>query len=56
MKEGATARDTYQHALAFVRDKKPELEKNFVKTIGHGVSADSPSTLPSNLTMLPRWG
>ncbi|KIP09266.1 hypothetical protein PHLGIDRAFT_103069 [Phlebiopsis gigantea 11061_1 CR5-6] len=40
MKDGATARDAYQHALAFIKDKKPELEKNFVKTIGHGMGLE----------------
>lgn len=37
MKDGVTAREVYQHALSFVKEKKPELEKHFVKTIGHGV-------------------
>ena len=41
MKEGAVARDVYQHALAYVKEKKPELEKHFVKNIGHGVRAQS---------------
>lgn len=38
MKDGVTARDVYQHALNVVKQKKPELEKNFVKSVGHGVS------------------
>jgi nucleosome binding factor SPN SPT16 subunit len=38
LKDGVTTREAYQHALAFVKDKKPELEKNFVKNIGFGVS------------------
>ncbi|CAL1704256.1 unnamed protein product [Somion occarium] len=33
--DGAVARDVYNHALSFVREKKPELEKHFVKNIGH---------------------
>jgi nucleosome binding factor SPN SPT16 subunit len=37
MKDGVTARDVYQHAVSFIRDKKPDLEKNFVKNIGFGV-------------------
>ena len=37
MKDGAVARDVYQHALSYVKEKKPELEKNFLKNIGHGV-------------------
>ena len=38
IKDGVTGRDVYQHALTFVKDKKPELEKHFVKNVGHGVS------------------
>ncbi|KAF9484717.1 FACT complex subunit SPT16 [Pholiota conissans] len=34
MKEGVTARDVYQHAVEFIKGKKPELEKSFVKNIG----------------------
>lgn len=37
MKDGVTARDVYQHALFYVKEKKPELEKHFVKSAGHGV-------------------
>jgi nucleosome binding factor SPN SPT16 subunit len=37
MKDGVTARDVYQHAISFVKEKKPELEKHFVKNVGHGV-------------------
>lgn len=37
LKDGVAARDAYQHALAFVKEKKPDLEKHFVKNIGHGV-------------------
>jgi nucleosome binding factor SPN SPT16 subunit len=38
LKDGTIARDAYHHALKYVREKKPELEKNFVKNIGFGVS------------------
>lgn len=31
-------RGVYQHALSFIKDRKPSLEKNFVKSIGFGVS------------------
>lgn len=37
-KDGAVARDLYQHALSYVKKHKPDLEKNFVKNIGFGVS------------------
>ena len=39
LKDGAVAREVYNHALDYVKEKKPELEKNFVKNVGHGVSA-----------------
>jgi nucleosome binding factor SPN SPT16 subunit len=38
MKDGAVARDLYQHALSYVKKHKPDLEKHFVKNIGFGVS------------------
>ncbi|KAI5983780.1 FACT complex subunit SPT16 [Pisolithus albus] len=34
MKDGVTAREVYQRALEFIKDKKPELEKHFVKNVG----------------------
>jgi nucleosome binding factor SPN SPT16 subunit len=36
--DGAIARDVYQRAVDFVREKKPELEKHLPKTLGFGVS------------------
>lgn len=38
LKDGAAVRGIYQHALSFIKDKKPSLEKNFVKNLGFGVS------------------
>lgn len=38
LKDGVTARDVYLHALNYIRDKQPELEKHFVKNIGFAVS------------------
>lgn len=37
MKDGAVGRDVYIHALTYIKEKKPELEKHFVKNIGFGV-------------------
>ena len=37
MKDGVVARDVYNHAVAYIREKKPDLEKYFVKSIGFGV-------------------
>ena len=41
MKDGVVIRDLYQHALSFIKQKKPELEKHFVKNIGFSVSPPS---------------
>ncbi|EIW85375.1 FACT complex subunit SPT16 [Coniophora puteana RWD-64-598 SS2] len=40
MKNGVKAREVYQTAIDFVRSKKPELEKNFVKNIGSGTGIE----------------
>jgi len=37
IKDGVLARDVYQHAVAFVKAKQPDLEKSFVKNIGFSV-------------------
>jgi nucleosome binding factor SPN SPT16 subunit len=42
MKDGSVARDLYQHALSYVKKHRPDLEKNFVKNIGFGVSYATP--------------
>ncbi|ETW85685.1 hypothetical protein HETIRDRAFT_424855 [Heterobasidion irregulare TC 32-1] len=40
MKDGVTARDVYQHALAFIKKKNPDLEKHFVKNVGFGMGME----------------
>ncbi|ESK83469.1 fact complex subunit spt16 [Moniliophthora roreri MCA 2997] len=40
IKDGVTAKDVYQHALSYVKEKKPELEKNFVKSLGFGTGVE----------------
>lgn len=37
IKDGVASRDVYQHALNFIKEKKPDLEKHFVKNIGFSV-------------------
>lgn len=37
MKDGVTARDVYHRALEYIKEKKPELEKHFVKNVGSAV-------------------
>ncbi|KAF8965271.1 FACT complex subunit SPT16 [Flammula alnicola] len=34
MKDGVAARDVYQHAVNYIKEKMPDLEKSFVKNIG----------------------
>jgi hypothetical protein len=38
LKDGVTAREAYQDALTYIKDNNPDVEKNFVKNIGFGVS------------------
>ncbi|KAJ7349282.1 FACT complex subunit SPT16 N-terminal lobe domain-containing protein [Mycena albidolilacea] len=48
IKPGISTCDVYHAALAFVKEKKPELEKNFVKNVGFGTGLefrDSPYLL-----------
>jgi len=42
IKDDVTAREVYQRALDIVKKEKPELAKNFVKSIGFGVSNSPP--------------
>ncbi|KAJ7582567.1 FACT complex subunit SPT16 [Mycena floridula] len=40
IKHGAIARDVYLHALSYIQDKMPDLEKNFVKNLGFGTGVE----------------
>ncbi|KAF9792417.1 FACT complex subunit SPT16 [Thelephora terrestris] len=40
LQDGIVARDVYQHAISYIREKKPELEQNFVKSIGFGTGQE----------------
>ncbi|TFK55027.1 FACT complex subunit SPT16 [Heliocybe sulcata] len=40
IKDGVTAREVYQHALSFVKEKRLELEKHFVKNVGFGIGME----------------
>ena len=37
MKAGVQAKDVYQHAVDYIREKKPDFEKYFVKNLGFAV-------------------
>ncbi|KAI0928386.1 hypothetical protein AcW1_005644 [Taiwanofungus camphoratus] len=40
LKGGAMAKEVYHHALSYVKQRKPELEKHFVKNVGHGMGME----------------
>ncbi|KAH7026013.1 FACT complex protein [Microdochium trichocladiopsis] len=40
-KDGAVAKDVYGKALAYIRSKRPEMEKHFVKNVGSGIGIES---------------
>lgn len=41
IREGAQVKDIYAKAIAFVRSKKPELEKHFLKNVGAGIGIET---------------
>jgi nucleosome binding factor SPN SPT16 subunit len=40
IKDGRSTRDVFNHALEFVKSKRPEIEKNFVKNVGFGTGIE----------------
>lgn len=49
VKDGIVAKDIYNKAVSFIRSKKPDLEKNFVKNVGAGIGIEAKdSTLQLN--------
>lgn len=40
LKDGAVAKDIYRKAIDLIKSKKPELEKNFVKSLGYGIGIE----------------
>jgi nucleosome binding factor SPN SPT16 subunit len=46
MKDGVSARDVYQHAVSYVKSNMPDLEKNFVKSVGFGVISFTDIIIP----------
>ncbi|KAI9836234.1 MAG: FACT complex subunit spt16 [Sarea resinae] len=41
IREGAVAKDIYNKALSFLRSKKPDLEKHFLKNVGAGLGIET---------------
>lgn len=49
IRDGVACKDVYAKALSYVKSKKPELEKHFVKNIGYGIGLENKdSTLVLN--------
>lgn len=40
IRDGVKIRDVYQKAIALVKSKRPDLEKNFIKTVGFGMGIE----------------
>jgi nucleosome binding factor SPN SPT16 subunit len=67
VRDGAAAKDVYSKALALVKSKMPDLEQNFVKSVGYGIgietkdgtlslSAKSTRTLKDGMTLVISTG
>ncbi|ELU40200.1 FACT complex subunit SPT16 [Rhizoctonia solani AG-1 IA] len=55
LRDGTPAKDVYAHAISYIKQKKPELEKYFTKNVGFGVSAvNSSGDVVAHATS--RWG
>lgn len=52
-KEGVAIKDLYNKALDIIKSKKPELEKNFVKSLGAGIGLE---TKDSTFSITPKNG
>ncbi|KAH8671213.1 FACT complex subunit spt-16 [Xylariales sp. PMI_506] len=44
IRDGVTVGDVYKKALGFIKSKKPELEKHFLKNVGAGIGIESKDT------------
>jgi nucleosome binding factor SPN SPT16 subunit len=44
IKDGVVAKDVYNKALAHLKSKKPEWEKNFPKNVGYGIGIENKDT------------
>lgn len=44
IRDGVVAKDVYHKALSYIRSKKPDLEKHFVKNVGWGIGIESKDT------------
>ncbi len=67
IRDGVVAKDVYNKALAFLKSKKPELEKNLLKNVGYGIgienrdgtlalNAKNPRTLRDGMTLIVSTG
>lgn len=44
IRDGVMAKDVYNKALGYIKSKKPDLEKHFVKNVGWGIGIESKDT------------
>ncbi|QRV75255.1 SPT16-general chromatin factor (subunit of the heterodimeric FACT complex) [Ceratobasidium sp. AG-Ba] len=40
LRDGTPAKDVYAHAMSYIKQKKPELEKHFAKNVGFGMGLE----------------
>ncbi|EUC64952.1 SPT16-general chromatin factor (subunit of the heterodimeric FACT complex), putative [Rhizoctonia solani AG-3 Rhs1AP] len=40
LRDGTSAKDVYAHAISYIKQKKPELEKHFTKNVGFGMGIE----------------
>ena len=41
IRDGVTVKDVYQKAISYIKAKKPDLEKHFLKNVGYGIGIES---------------
>jgi len=51
IKDGVLTRDVYQHAIDYIKEKNPDLEKHFVKNVGFSVRCFS--CIPPHISTHP---
>ncbi|EMR63682.1 putative fact complex subunit spt-16 protein [Eutypa lata UCREL1] len=44
IRDGAIAKDVYHKATAYIKAKKPDLEKHFLKNVGYGIGIETKDT------------
>ena len=57
IRDGVTVKDVYQKAISYIKAKKPDLEKHFLKNVGYGIGIESKDIGPERqeLTKSQGW-